>query len=236
VFCRNSTGRIADKRIMITKGGSITPRISGALRTFLFFLWAGLFLICTASTQIGCNRKTSRSALPSLELRSTTFSQDSIPKKCTCDGQDTSPELSWISAPQQTQSFVLIMTDKGSRLPPMLNSFAHWVLGYFVHWTVYDLPADKRELPEGIAKLDELPDGSRQGKNDFDKVGYGGPCPPAQSTHHYAFALYALDSKLNLPGSATEKQMRQAMNGHILAQGELIVPYHRSMGSADEVK
>jgi Raf kinase inhibitor-like YbhB/YbcL family protein len=95
-----------------------------------------------------------------------------------------------------------------------------------VHWVLYDLPAEKRELPEGLPKQEQLPDGSRQGQNDYDKIGYVGPCPPAGS-HRYVFALYALDSRLNLPAGATRKQVESALKGHILAHGELIGRYRR---------
>ena len=132
---------------------------------------------------------------PALNVRSSSFQAGAIPKQCTCDGGDNSPELAWDSAPAGTQSFALIAYDKDSRFN---YSFTHWVL--------YDLPADKRDLPEGLPKLEQLPDGSRQGPNDFDKTGYIGPCPPGKSPHRYAFTLYALDSKLNLAAGATRKQ------------------------------
>lgn len=90
---------------------------------------------------------------------------------------------------------------------------------------LYDLPSDKRELSEGIAKLKQLPDGSRQGSNGFDKYGYAGPCPPGKSPHHYVFNLYALDTKLNLAPGATKKQVLRAMQGHILAKGEFVGTY-----------
>jgi Raf kinase inhibitor-like YbhB/YbcL family protein len=77
-----------------------------------------------------------------------------------------------------------------------------------------------------LPKLEQLPDGSRQGQNDFDKPGYGGPCPPGKSPHRYVFALYALDSRLNLPAGATRREVEDAMRGHILAHGEMIVRYH----------
>jgi Raf kinase inhibitor-like YbhB/YbcL family protein len=79
---------------------------------------------------------------------------------------------------------------------------------------------------QGLPKQEQLPDGSRQGQNDYDKIGYVGPCPPA-GTHRYVFALYALDSRLNLPAGATRKQVENALKGHILAHGELIGRYRR---------
>lgn len=153
---------------------------------------------------------------PTLELTSSSFRQGEIQKKFTCDGADTSPELAWAAPPATTQSFALIVVDRDS-----LFGFS------FVHWVLYDLPADKRELPEGLQKQGQLPDGSRQGQNDFDKTGYVGPCPPGKSAHRYVFALYALDARLNLPAEATRRQVENALKGHILARGELIGRYRR---------
>jgi len=152
---------------------------------------------------------------PTLELTSSSFRGGEIQKKFTCDDADTSPELAWAAPPAGTQSFALIVVDRDA------------LLGSFVHWVLYDLPAEKRELPEGLPKQERLPDGSRQGRNDFDKTGYGGPCPPGTSAHRYVFALYALDSRLNLPAGATRRQVENALKGHILAHGELIGGYQR---------
>jgi Raf kinase inhibitor-like YbhB/YbcL family protein len=152
---------------------------------------------------------------PTLELKTSSFSGSEIPKQCTCDGTDASPDLSWAAPPAGTQSFALIVVDRDAPL------------GTFVHWVLYDLPADKRELPQGLSKQGQLADGSRQGQNDFDKLGYGGPCPPGSAMHRYVFALYALDSKLNLPAGATRKQVENALMGHILAHGELTASYRR---------
>ncbi len=151
-----------------------------------------------------------------LEVTSSSFPGGIIPKEYSCDGREASPELSWESPPAGTRSYALIATDKDSFWG--LGS----VFGYFVHWLVYDIPAQQRELPAGVAKQKQLADGSRQGTSDFDSVGYGGPCPPGHSPHRYAFVLYALDSQLDLPGGASEKQLLQAMQGHVLAKGEVI--------------
>lgn len=176
-----------------------------------------------AFASLGCSRDIVPPGLPSLEVKSASLSGDVIPKvsacsreDCPCDGQDISPELSWSSPPGRTQSFALIVTDK--------DSLFGWG---FVHWILYDLPADKRELTPGVAKQQQLPDGSRQGQNGFDKIGYVGPCPPGRSPHHYAFDLYALDTKLNLPPSASKKQIVRAMKGHVLATGELVGRFQR---------
>jgi Raf kinase inhibitor-like YbhB/YbcL family protein len=179
-------------------------------------LMIGLLLAVVALTQLGCSRVVIPPGVPSLELSSDSFTEGNISKTSTCDGQEASPELSWNTPPGNTQSLVLLVTDKDS------------LFGYsFVHWVLYDLPADKRELPAGVAKQEQLPDGSRQGNNDDDKIGYLGPCPPGKSSHRYVFALYALDTKLSLSPGATKKEVVKAMNGHVLAAGELIGRYHR---------
>ena len=138
-----------------------------------------------------------------------------IPKKFTCEGQDVSPAFSWNGAPQGVQSFALIADDPDAPA---------WT---WVHWVVYDLPAAAHQLPEGVAKTDEVLGGGRQGINDFRKVGYGGPCPPPGRPHRYFFKLYALDSMLNLKPKASKRDVEQAMKGHILAQTELMGKYKR---------
>jgi Raf kinase inhibitor-like YbhB/YbcL family protein len=175
-----------------------------AFRASLFLLSGTVLLLTLATTTpTGCNHATGQLGASALELRSSSFSGDTIPKmyacsrdNCPCDGQDISPELSWKSPPECTESFALVVTDKDS--PFGFN---------FVQWVLYDIPPDKRELPEGIAKQKQLPDGSRQGHNGFDKIGYVGPCPPGHSPHRYVFDLYALDTKLNLPSGASKKQV-----------------------------
>jgi Raf kinase inhibitor-like YbhB/YbcL family protein len=164
---------------------------------------------------VGCRGSaTLGEGTPTLQLTSSSFQGGEIPKQFTCDGTESSPELAWIAPPAGTQSFALTAVDRDSPL-----NFA------FVHWVLYDLPAEKRELPEGLPKQAQLPDGSRQGQNDDDKTGYMGPCPPGKAAHRYVFALYALDSRLNLPAGATRKQVEKALKGHILAHGELIGRY-----------
>jgi Raf kinase inhibitor-like YbhB/YbcL family protein len=152
---------------------------------------------------------------PTLELTSDSIRSGEIQKQNTCDDAGASPELSWSAPPAGTKSFALIAFDHDS----LVGSFAHWVL--------YDLPPERRKLMEGIPAQAELPDGSRQGQNDNDKVGYAGPCPPFKMRHHYVFALYALDSKLNLPAGATRGDVEKALKPHILAHGELIGTYKR---------
>ena len=139
----------------------------------------------------------------------------SIPKKFTCDGPDVSPALSWTEPPAGTQAFALIVDDPDAPA------------GTWVHWVLYDLPANARALPEGVAKANELPDGSLQGRNDFGKVGWNGPCPPKGPAHRYFFKLYALGAKVNLKAGATKADLERAMKGHVVASAELVGKYGR---------
>jgi Raf kinase inhibitor-like YbhB/YbcL family protein len=152
----------------------------------------------------------------SLQISNAAFSVgEAIPKKFTCDGPDVSPQLKWNDAPPNTQAFALIMDDPDAPA------------GTWVHWVLYDLPANTRELSEGVAKQEQLSSGARQGRNDFGKTGYGGPCPPPGKPHRYFFKLYALDTKLNLKAGATKADVERAVKGHILAQAELTGKYGR---------
>ena len=138
-----------------------------------------------------------------------------IPKKFTCDGADVSPALAWSDAPSKTQSFALIMDDPDAPV------------GTWVHWVLYDLPSQAKDLAEDVPKQERLNNGARQGRNDFRKIGYGGPCPPSGKPHRYFFKLYALDTKLNLKPGATKPEVERAIEGHILAQSELVGRYGR---------
>ncbi len=152
----------------------------------------------------------------SLQISSAAFSAgETIPKKFTCDGPDVSPHLKWNDPPANTQGIALVMDDPDAPA------------GTWVHWVLYDVPADARELPEGVPKQEQLSSGARQGRNDFGKIGYGGPCPPPGKPHRYFFKLYALDTKLGLKAGATKADVERAMKGHILAQAELIGRYGR---------
>ncbi len=149
-------------------------------------------------------------------LKSAVFSYGGeIPRKHTCDGPDLSPALGWSDPPAKSVSFALIADDPDAPA------------GTWVHWVIYDLPGTSRALPEGLSKTPELPDGSRQGRNDFGRAGYGGPCPPRGAPHRYVFKLYALDGKLNLKAGATKADVERAMRGHILGQTELMGKYKR---------
>jgi Raf kinase inhibitor-like YbhB/YbcL family protein len=138
-----------------------------------------------------------------------------IPRKYTCDGADASPALSWSGAPEGTRSFALIAEDPDAPA------------GTWVHWVYYDLPASTGGLPENVGKVDEPPTGGHQGRNDFRRVSYGGPCPPPGKPHRYFFRIFALDRTLDLEPGATRKEVERAMQGHVLAQAELMGKYGR---------
>lgn len=138
-----------------------------------------------------------------------------IPQKYTCEGQDISPPLKWTDAPSNTKSFALIADD-----PDAPN-------GTWVHWVLYDLPAAATELDENVTKAKQLPGGAKQGINDFGRTGYGGPCPPPGKPHRYYFKLYALDKMLDLKPGATKNDVFKVMQGHILAEGQLMGTYQR---------
>jgi Raf kinase inhibitor-like YbhB/YbcL family protein len=161
----------------------------------------------------------------SIQITSPAFTEGQpIPQKYTCQGQDISPPLKWIpqgGTPANTKSFALIADDPDAPDPkaPKMT---------WVHWVLYDLPATTTTLAENIAKTPTLPDGARQGTTDFKRVGYGGPCPPPGGAHRYFFKLYALDTVLD-PAlrDATKKDLLKAMEGHVLAEGQLMGTYQR---------
>jgi Raf kinase inhibitor-like YbhB/YbcL family protein len=145
-----------------------------------------------------------------LHITSPDFSEgETIPKKFTCDAQDVSPKLEWNEPPANTGSFALIMDDPDAPA------------GTWVHWVLYDLPADAKELPERVPRQEQLASGAWQGRNDF------GPCPPPGKPHRYFFKLYTLDTKLNLKSGATKADLERAMKRHTLSQAELIGRYGR---------
>ena len=139
----------------------------------------------------------------------------SIPPKYTCDGENLSPRLSWDQVPQGAKTLTLICDDPDAPA------------GTWVHWVLYDLPAISKELPEAVEAKAELANGTKQGRNDFKQIGYGGPCPPKGGPHRYYFKLYALDRQLDLRSGATAKEVQEAMNGHIVGEGKLMGTYKR---------
>ena len=151
-----------------------------------------------------------------MELKSSAFQNGTdVPRKHTCDAEDVSPMLRWEKAPAGARAFALIADDPDAPA------------GTWVHWVIYDLPAGARELAEGTGKTETLPNGAKQGMNDFRRIGYSGPCPPPGSPHRYFFKLYALDAPTNLSPRATKQQLLESMKGRVLAEAELVGRYKR---------
>lgn len=151
-----------------------------------------------------------------LSVSSPAFQEgEKIPAKYTCQGQDISPPLAWSGAPEETKTLALIMDDPDA--PG----------GVFTHWVIFNLPADSHSLPEAVPTETESPRDALQGRNDFGKIGYGGPCPPPGYPHRYRFTLYALDRQLSLKAGSSKQQVLDATRGHTLAQGQLAGTYQR---------
>lgn len=155
----------------------------------------------------------------SLEVTSTAFKQaGAIPARYTCEGDDASPPLAWSGVPTGTKSLAMIVDDPDAPDPAKPQRV-------YVHWVVYNIPPGTNSLPENASKKG-LPAGAVQGKNDFGKNGYGGPCPPI-GRHRYFFKLNALDTELTGLSNATKADVLRAIEGHVLASGELMGTYQK---------
>lgn len=151
----------------------------------------------------------------SLTLTSPSFrTSQMIPAEHTCDGENRSPELAWSGVPPGTASLALICHDPDAPA------------GIWTHWVVANLPAGLAGLPAGVPPAERLPRGGVHGRNDWGRLGYGGPCPPG-GTHRYIFTLYAVDQVTDLAPGATREEVLAALRGHVLAEAELMGRYRR---------
>lgn len=141
-----------------------------------------------------------------------------IPVRFTCEGADISPPLEWQGAPERAKSYALIVDDPDA--PDPAAPQRTWV-----HWVLYNLPADTSELPEAVS-VSSLPAGTEQGTNDWGRTGYGGPCPPI-GRHRYFHKLFALDILLPDLGEPTAQELMEAMEGHVLAETQLVGTYQK---------
>jgi Raf kinase inhibitor-like YbhB/YbcL family protein len=149
-------------------------------------------------------------------LRSPDFANGAnIPRVFSCEGEDRSPAFEWSNAPAGTKTFALIVDDPDA---PSVT---------WVHWVIYNIPGTAHGLSAGVEKKDQLADGSRQGRNDFHKTGYDGPCPPPGKAHRYFFKLYALSTELTLAPGAKKDDLERAMGPSVLAQAEWMGRYQR---------
>ena len=208
------------KGLTIESVPSIVCYVQGRVHAGLSKQVALLFVVLMvfSSTITACARipAQQREVEITLSLSSTAFKEgDKIPVKYTCDGQDISPPLVWSEPPQKTQAFALIADDPDA--PG----------GVFTHWVLFNLSSNVRQLNEDIPAQERLQNGASQGKNDFGRIGYGGPCPPRGPAHRYRFTIYALDKPLDLKPGVSKKQLLDATKAHILAQGQLIGTYQR---------
>ena len=176
--------------------------------------------LCLAGPAAVPGAQTSKGgAAMALKITSPAFALNGeIPKKYTCDGDDVSPALAWAGVPEGTKSLALIVDDPDAPDPaaPQMT---------WVHWVLYNIPPDATALSEAVAPT-ALPAGTRAGPNDWNRTGYGGPCPPI-GRHRYFLKLYALDTVLPDLGKPSKAKLEKAMEGHILEQAELIGTYER---------
>jgi Raf kinase inhibitor-like YbhB/YbcL family protein len=189
--------------------------INSVLKSIVVLVIMSMSLFCYGKDGEQTDSKAAGGKKMEIKITSSAFAEGGlIPPKYTCDGADTSPPLRWDSVPEGTKSIALISDDPDAPV------------GTWVHWVIFGLPAEIKELEESIPPDETLPNGAKQGTSDFGRIGYGGPCPPS-GTHRYFFKIYALDTELDLAAGARKKQLLKAMEGHILGQGQLIGKYKR---------
>jgi Raf kinase inhibitor-like YbhB/YbcL family protein len=191
---------------------SLRTRIRKGSARALRHLTLVLLLVCS-----GCLAPGEKGVLTPMEVKSDAFAVGGqIPGIFTCDGEDISPPLAWDPVPDGTAALAILVTDTDA--PG----------GTFVHWVAYNIPPGTRSIPAGSPGKDALPRGSIEGMNDMGRAGYRGPCPPGGKPHHYHFTMYALDSVVNVTGARDGRMLLGAMEGHIIAQGEIVGIYQRA--------
>jgi Raf kinase inhibitor-like YbhB/YbcL family protein len=175
-----------------------------------------LLLSCAGrQAQIAQPANTPNQEKAEIKLTSAAFKDgEAIPRAYTCDGANISPPLEWSGVPRTAKTIAIVCDDPDA--PG----------GTWVHWVLYNLPADNMGLVENLSATENLKAGGYQGKNDFGKTAYGGPCPPS-GTHRYFFKIYALDSELPLKAGATKAELMKAMDDHVVLQGQLMGTYRR---------
>ena len=171
-----------------------------------------VWIAATALVLVGTGLAGKGDDMTDLDLNSSVFRQgESIPARYTCQGEDVSPPLSIEGVPDDAKSLALIMEDPDAPA------------GTWDHWILYGLSPGSSKIPEGM-----VPPGAKEGQNSWDDAGWGGPCPPEGEEHRYFFRLYALDTELDMGPGASKHQLRDAMEGHILAEAELMGRYQKS--------
>ncbi len=181
-----------------------------------FLIIAFLLLISSSESKINSQTKNKDKKME-IKLFSSAFKEgEFIPSKYTCEGSNVSPQIHWNEVPKNVKSFALIVDDPDA--PG----------GDFVHWIIYNIPGNVKELHEDITPSRNIPEEVMLGTNSFGRIGYGGPCPPSGKPHRYFFKLYALDTILHhVESGVTKQQLLKAMEGHIIAEGHLMGKYKR---------
>jgi Raf kinase inhibitor-like YbhB/YbcL family protein len=186
------------------------------MRKYIVFMVTGIMVFagCKGSKQSNSDSKGGQAM--EIKVTSTAFDDGGrIPSRYTCEGEDVSVPLAWKTDAKGVVSFALICDDPDA---PM---------GTFVHWVLYNIPAGTTELPEGMPADKDLPNGAKQGVGSSGKTGYMGPCPPS-GEHRYFFKVYALDTAVNPSGKVDKAKLLQAMEGHILANGQIMGKYKKA--------
>jgi len=189
------------------------------VRTWVAGVLALLVALSSMATEGSAPLTNRKENVMSFALHSGSFmANGTIPSRLTCEGQNISPQLSWTGLPPNTKSLALIVDDPDAPDPaaPRMT---------WVHWVLYNIPPGAANLPEGVAVKD-LPPGIREGLNDWQHTGYGGPCPPV-GKHRYIHKLFALDVVLPDLQRPTKTALEKAMEGHVVARAELIGYYQR---------
>jgi|SRR5664280_71131 len=180
------------------------------------FLFAAMLVAGLVTAGCSQEPKPAKGHVMKIQLASAAFAGGQpIPVKYTGDGLDISPPLAWTNASAGAKSFALIADDPDAPA------------GDWTHWVIYDLSPTATALAEDTLKTPQLRNGAKQGLNDFKKTGYGGPAPPPGKAHRYYFKLYALDAMTGLAPGAAKKDLLKAMDGHVLAEGQLMGTYQR---------
>ncbi len=186
-------------------------------RELLMFLGAIIFVFGVAMVSSSRQGVCATKNIKQLIVTSKSFVHDQrLSDDYTCQGKNISPHLAWANVPQGTKSFAIICDDPDAPA------------GTWVHWVIFNIPAMVLDLSEGVPNHAILSNGARQGKNDFGKLGYGGACPPqGHGDHRYFFKVYALDTMLDQPFGIGKAELERAMEGHVLADGQIIGTYSR---------
>lgn len=196
-----------------------TFQISLFFNEIKIFLLTFTFLIFTISSVNEIYSQTKlKDKKMEIKIYSSAFKEGGfIPSKYTCEGANTSPQLHWNEVPKDVKSFALIVDDPDAPA------------GDFVHWIIYNIPGNVKELHEDVTPSRNIPEEVMLGTNGFGRIGYGGPCPPSGKAHRYFFKLYALNTILHhVESGVTKQQLLKAMEGHIISEGHLMGKYQRS--------